>query len=97
MTNATTETAALLDSLTPASLALFNVIARDAGNWSGEPLVGGNFTLTAADKGNLTDLKVKGFVVTFRSDGHDWIGFTAKGIALAASFGLRGVDNWPVH
>lgn len=75
--------------LTPASLELFLKFARDAGNWSGTPLVGGNFEFTAADRGNLTDLKVKGLVRTFRDEGHDWVEFLPAGRELAAAHGIK--------
>lgn len=71
-------------TLTPASLALFLAYAKDAKNWNGTPLVGGNVGASPADKGNLTDLKTKGLVETFRDDGCTWLEFTDAGKALAA-------------
>lgn len=76
-------------SLTEESLKLFLLYANDAGNWNGNPLVGGNITHTQKDNGNLTDLKKKGLLTTFRSDGYDWIEFTAAGIAFAALHGIE--------
>jgi hypothetical protein len=70
--------------LTEASLALFIAYAKDAGNWSGTPMIGGS----AADRGNLTDLKKKGLVTTFRDEGCDFVCFTDEGIKLAAAHGV---------
>jgi len=78
--------------ITDRSLALFLDYARDAGNWSGNPLVGGNVGGTKEDRGNLTQLKRAGLIKTFRSDGHDWIEFTPAGIALAKEHGVNTVD-----
>jgi hypothetical protein len=39
------------------SKILFESFAEDAPNWSGTPLVGGNFPFTKEDRGNLTQLK----------------------------------------
>jgi len=78
----------LHNNLTDASLDLFLRFAKDAGNWSGQPLVGGNFTVTRQDKGNLTDLKKHGLLTTFADDGDAWIDFTPSGKALAAQHGI---------
>ena len=69
-------------NITPQSLALFLVYARDAGNWSGTPLVGGNVGGSRADRGNLTQLKRAGLIVT-QEDNGTWIHFTDAGNALA--------------
>lgn len=71
--------------LTEKSQALFDAYANDAGNWSGTPLVGvnGNVTFTAADRGNLTDLKKAGLISTFESDREMWISFTDAGRQMA--------------
>jgi len=75
--------------LTEKSLELFLDYARDAGNWSGTPLVGGNVGGTAQDRGNLTQLKRAGLLTTFRSsDGERWIEFSDKGRELAAKHGI---------
>jgi hypothetical protein len=79
-------------TLTAASLALFLEYANDAGNWGGTPLVGGNVTMDAAAKGNLTDLKKNGLLTTFREDGEMWINFTAAGLELLRSHGV--VTSW---
>jgi hypothetical protein len=74
--------------LTEASKALFIAYAKDAGNWSGTPLVGGNVGGSKADVGNLTDLKKKGLITTFRDEGCDWITFTPAGREYARSLGV---------
>jgi len=74
--------------LTEKSLELFLDYARDAGNWSGTPLVGGNVGGTAQDRGNLTQLKRAGLLTTFKYDGERWIEFSDKGRELAAKHGI---------
>lgn len=78
--------------LTEASKSLFAAYAKDAGNWSGTPLVGGNVGGSKEDRGNLTDLKKKGLISTFRYEGCDWISFTEAGVAYAASLGITIVS-----
>jgi hypothetical protein len=75
--------------LTEASKALFLAYAKDAGNWSGTPMVGGNVGGSKEDRGNLTDLKKKGLIATFRDEGLDWISFTPLGVEFAASQGVK--------
>jgi hypothetical protein len=75
-------------NLTPTSLALFLAYADDAGNWSGNPWVDGNISLDAAGRGNLTDLKRKGLLITQEDDGDAFIIFTPAGVALAAEHGI---------
>jgi hypothetical protein len=70
--------------LTEASKALFLALWNDRGNWGDTPLWGGNVGGSAADRGNLTDLKSKGLVTTFKSDRLDWVAFTDAGKAFAA-------------
>lgn len=82
--------------ITPASLALFLALARDAGNWNGTPLFGGNAGTSKAEQGNLTQLKRAGLVTTWderdRVNGliqvSTWVEFTDKGRALAAEHGV---------
>ena len=75
--------------LTEASKALFLAYAKDSGNWSGTPLVGGNVGGSKEDRGNLTDLKKKGLITTFKSDGLDWVSFTPLGVEYAKSNGVE--------
>lgn len=82
-------------NLTPASRKLFLDLAKDAANWSGTPLFGGNVGDEIRDKGNLTDLKVKGLVTTFAErNGRgqpvlSWVEFTPAGRAFAAENGIE--------
>lgn len=77
-----------MTTLTEKSLALFLAYAKDSGNWSGTPLVGGNVGGSKEDRGNLTDLKKAGLVTTFISDKLAWLEFTDAGKAFAASHGV---------
>jgi len=70
-------------TLSPAALALFLEYAKDAENWNGQPLVGGNVDTTPENKGHLTKLKTAGLISTFLEDGHLWLDFTPAGKALA--------------
>lgn len=80
------------------ALKLFLLYAKDAGNWSGTPLVNGNVTLLseARDRGLLTHLKTAGLISTFseteRINGrictNAWVTFEEPGIALAAEHGI---------
>lgn len=79
-----TETA----NITETSLALFLAYAKDACNWNGQPMVGGNVGGSKEDRGNLTQLKRAGLVTTESDDGCLWLQFTPAGVALAASHGI---------
>lgn len=74
--------------LTEQSLALFLAYAKDAGNWSGTPPVDGNVAGTAEGRGNLTQMKRRGLITTFRYDGGAWVDFTPDGRALAAAHNI---------
>jgi hypothetical protein len=80
--------------LTPASLDLFLRLFKDAGNWGGHPYTGGNIGLTHAERGNLTDLKIRGLLKTHddpkkHGGGGPYVSFTEAGIALAKTHGLE--------
>lgn len=75
--------------ITEASKNLFEAYAKDAGNWSGTPLVGGNVGGSKEDRGNLTQLKVAGLITTFRDEGCTWISFTDLGREYATSLGIE--------
>ena len=76
-------------ALTEQSLALFLWYAEDAGNWGGLPWLSGNRDFTAADRGNLTQLKKAGLLRTQEHEpGQAYIQFTAKGAELAAEHGI---------
>jgi len=72
-------------TITETSLSVFLAYARDAGNWSGTPLVGGS----KEERGNLTQLKQAGFIKTFNDGADTWIDFTAAGRSLAAQHGIN--------
>lgn len=74
--------------ITPTSLAVFLAYAKDAGNWSGTPLVGGNVGGSKEERGNLTQLKQAGLIRTSVDEGDTWIYFTEAGVALAAEHGI---------
>ena len=76
-------------NLTPASLAVFIRHAKDAGNWNGQPML----DITKEQRGNLTDLKVKGLVTTWRDEGIEWMQFTDSGKAFAAEYGITIVES----
>jgi hypothetical protein len=90
--NETKETKAAEIGITETSLKVFTAYAKDAGNWSGQPLIGGNVGGSKEERGNLTQLKKAGLITTFRSDGLDWMSFTDKGKELAASMGINIFD-----
>lgn len=75
-------------NITERSFNLFMDYAKDAANWSGMPLVGGNVGGSKEDRGNLTQLKQAGLVTTQFDEGCTWLLFTAKGMALAAENGI---------
>lgn len=75
----------MTSNLTQDSLNLFLTLADDAANWCGQPLI----DITKEQRGNLTDLKKKNLITTFRDEGCDWANFTAEGIALAAANGIE--------
>lgn len=78
--------------ITDRSKELFKAYARDAANWSGTPLVGGNVGGSKEDRGNLTQLKQAGLLETFVSDGCTWIQFTAAGKEFAAGMDINIID-----
>ncbi len=87
MTNAEAKVA-----LTPRSYDLLIAHMKDAGNWSGAPLVGGNVTFTKEDRGNLTQLKIAGLIKTeVDEDRKDltWMYFTRSGKELASELGIE--------
>jgi hypothetical protein len=80
-------------NITETSLALFLAYARDAGNWSGTPLVGGNVGGAKEERGNLTQLKQAGLITTIKEydSGRTltWVSFTQAGRELAAKHGVE--------
>ncbi len=82
--------------LTEASKKLFIDYANDSRNWGGNPLVDldGNVRTSKELRGNLTDLKRKGLIETFKSDDCLWIHFTETGKEFAKYLGINlGIDD----
>lgn len=81
------------EQLPANAVKLFTLYLRDAGNWSGTPLVGGNVTLLGEteDRGLLTYLKRAGLVTTRQDDERRqcyWLSFTEDaGFKFAATLG----------
>jgi len=75
--------------ITYTSFEVFMAYAKDAGNWSGTPCVGGNVGGSKAERGNLTQLKKAGLIQTFVSDRNTFVEFTKEGIAFALIMGVE--------
>lgn len=73
--------------MTPKTEGLWRSIVGDLGNWGGDCTPCYNH-LTKELRGNLTDLKKRGFVKTFFSNGEEWIILTETGTQLAKEQGL---------
>ena len=69
--------------ITEQSKNLFIAYAKDADNWGGMPLIGGNVGGSQEDKGNLTQLKKAGLIRTQFEEGDTWLIFTNEGIEYA--------------
>src|SRR3990167_835915 len=69
-------------------MQLFIAYAKDAGNWGGSPLVGGNVSDSKEDRGNLTQLKRAGLVKTETDEGNIWLYFTPRGKVYAKELGV---------
>lgn len=76
-------------NLTDRSLALFLDLARDAGNWAGTPMLGGNVGGSKEDRGNVTQLKRAHLIGSFNDGGDTFVTFTPAGVALAAEHGVE--------
>ena len=79
----------MTNQLTQLSINLFISYANDACNWGGTPMIGGNVEQGLSENGSLSDLKKKGLIKTFESDGNQFIQFTKAGIEFAASLGIE--------
>jgi hypothetical protein len=85
--------------ITERSMEVFLEYAKDAGNWGGNPLVGGNVFTGEAEaretRGNLTQLKRAGLITTETEPRTStgpittWIYFTEAGKVLAAEYGIE--------
>lgn len=88
---------AKVTELKPTTLALFLEYAKDAGNWSGTPLVNGNVGSGFGDIGRLSHMKMAGLVTTSKTRekinekmmNHSWVEFTDSGVELAAKNGIK--------
>jgi len=57
---------------------------RDAANWAGTPLVGGNVGRNDdSDKGYVLNMKKRGWITTWEDDGDVFMDFTEEGEAVA--------------
>jgi hypothetical protein len=74
--------------ITDRSKELFIAFAKDAADWGGTPLVGGNVGGSKEDRGNLTQLKKAGLLTTFGWEGDIWVKFTDTGIEYAKQNGV---------
>lgn len=54
-------------------------------NWNGTPLL----SITKEQRGNLSDLKKKGLLKTFKDEGCDWVTFTDEGYKFAVKFEIK--------
>ena len=79
-------------NLTPASRQLFSALAEAAGNWGSMVPTDGNVVITKEERGNLTQLKRAGLVVTQQEDGSAWVLFTQAGADLAKELGIKSVE-----
>lgn len=86
------------ENLTPASSELFNRVADDAPNWGGNPYLAGNIGLTKPERGNLTQLKRAGLILTHddpesQGGGGEYVSFTEAGHKLAHERGYTIGDG----
>jgi len=81
-----------MKELTKRSKELFIKYVKDADEWSGTPLVGGNVGGSKEDRGNLTDLKKAGLITTQKDMGASWVIFTDKGREYAKELGFELYD-----
>ncbi len=71
--------------MTPATLEVFKRHAKDAPNWAGAPML----DISKEERGNLTDLKVRGLLTTDKDEGIEWVYFTPAGYELARTLGYE--------
>lgn len=75
-----------MKTVTKASLDLLVKLARDAGNWSGTPML----DITKEERGNLTQLKQEKLLTTFKDEGIEWVNFNlAVGESVEVTDGSR--------
>lgn len=73
-----------INRLAEVSVALFTDLVKDAGNWSGTPMV----DISKEERGNLTQLKRAKLLSTQTDDGIAFAYFTPEGVAYAKALGL---------
>ena len=83
-----------LTDLSEASAALFTALAKDACNWSDQPMIGpdSNINTDLSQRGNITDLKRKGLICTVTEHRATFVCFTQEGAVLATEVAGRKVS-----
>ena len=77
--------------LTEASSKLLESLAHDAIDWDGYPLL----DINKNERGNLTDLKHKGLLITFIEEDVTWVKFTDNGLRfIKDKFGIVVEYSW---
>ena len=79
-------------AITQQSLNVFLKYAKDAGNWSGMPMIDGD----KSENGNLTQLKQAGLIKTIKDSDDSsvtWLDFTEDGDKLALENGIN-IDQY---
>lgn len=72
-------------NITEASKTLFIELAKDAGNWNGNPLI----DISKEQRGNLSQLKKSGLLTTFIDDRCQFVEFTNDGRSYAETLGIN--------
>jgi hypothetical protein len=75
--------------ITETSKQVFIDYAKDACQWTGNPLVGGNVGGTKEERGNLTQLKRAGLITTQTDEGFTWLFFTEAGERYANDLNIH--------
>lgn len=83
-------------TITERSEALLIKLAKDAGNWQGQPMIGAgaNVATTKEDRGNITQLKIAGLITTFVDREDTFVQFTALGKAYVIGKGVPMMEYW---
>lgn len=82
-------------TITDRSKALLLELAKDAGNWSGQPMIspGANVATTKEDRGNITQLKRAGLITTFVDRNDTFVQFTPEGKGYLLNEGID-LPDW---
>lgn len=90
-----TKAAAKKVGLPVGSATALLAFAKDAGNWGGNPLVGGNVDFGRSNPGYITKLVAAGYVITTEDDGDVYLHFTPAGIDAALALGApESLNNY---